>query len=290
MGAAGDALAEEGLGTELIDALAPDGAIDHDAGAEEAGVEGDCPEPAVLDGLDEDVVGVGLGEPGTARVVAVDGEVAEERVGLAEAAGAPDEARLAAGIDDEAGTGRVLTAIAVLDAEGCVGGAGIRSKHTVTLTHVDALGGGVAEEDFVELGANDLEGVGVAGTGLAEGPAPGVGVAAPDHGGAVLGEEAGGLDGGEDAKLGEDGHGSGEERLTDVLTGGNGRARRYGRSNPYARAWSQRRSRPVRRPRRERPHRGRYRRSCRNRRTTRRQGRADRHKEAPAILCGGFGR
>ena len=168
MGSAGDALAEVSLWTDCGDSLTPGGAVDDDARADEAGVEGNGPEPAVLDGLDEDVVGVRLGEPGTAGVVAVDGEVAEEGVGFAERAGAANQPRLPACIDEKAGASDVRTSFRVLHGEGGADGAGIRVEDTVAFAHIDAFAGSVAEENLVELGADDLEGVRVAGTRFAE--------------------------------------------------------------------------------------------------------------------------
>ena len=87
------------------------------------------------------------------------------------------------------------------------------------LVDVDAVAFGVVEQHLVEGWSPDLVGVGVGGVGLGEVPGPGFGVAAPDHGGAVLGGEAGGFNLADDAEGFENGDGGGEEGFADVFSG-----------------------------------------------------------------------
>ena len=87
------------------------------------------------------------------------------------------------------------------------------------LVDVDAVTFGVVEQHLVEGWSPDLVGVGVGGVGLGEVPGPGLGVAAPDHGGAVLGGEAGGFNLVDDPEGFEDGDGGGEEGFADVFSG-----------------------------------------------------------------------
>ena len=184
-------------------------------------MEWDGPEPAVLVGLDEDVVLVGGGQRFRALEVGVDGEVLEEGVPAAGCGLLGQQSGLTGGVDDEAG-GQLALSGGVGDVAD--GGFAVRVRpldggDAVALADFDAVGSSVVEQDVVEGGAPDLEGVGILDAGLAEVPAPRLGVAAPDHGGTVLGEEAGGLDGIHRAQLFEDGHGGGQQGLADVVAG-----------------------------------------------------------------------
>ena len=81
------------------------------------------------------------------------------------------------------------------------------------------MGAGVVEQDLVEGRTPDLVGVGPGAVGLPEVPAPGFGVASPEHRRAPLFRESGGLYLLEDAEVLEDGHGGGQQGLADVFAG-----------------------------------------------------------------------
>ena len=84
------------------------------------------------------------------------------------------------------------------------------------LAHVHAGAAGVVEQDGVKLGTPHLVGVGVAGVGLAEVPAPGLAIGAPDHGRAALDGEAGALDLIHHAQIVQDGDAGRQQGLADV--------------------------------------------------------------------------
>ena len=89
----------------------------------------------------------------------------------------------------------------------------------VLFAYVDAVFGGVLEQDVIELGADNLEGGGALAGVVGEVPAPGVGILAPDECGAVLDHETGGLDRGHDSDLFEDGNAGRQEGFADVFAG-----------------------------------------------------------------------
>ena len=86
------------------------------------------------------------------------------------------------------------------------------------LEYLNAEGPAVIQQQLIEDGTPHLVGVRAIRVGLAEIPAPGLILLAPDHGGAKLGEETCGFHVGQDAQLFEDGQAGGEEGFADVVT------------------------------------------------------------------------
>ena len=80
----------------------------------------------------------------------------------------------------------------------------------MALPHVNAVRGGVVQQDAVELGADDLVGVWVLAARLLEAPVPAPLVDAPHHRGAPLLEKTRGRDHLGDTELFEDRHGGGQ--------------------------------------------------------------------------------
>ena len=127
--------------------------------------------------------------------VGIDGHVAEVVVPLAQVQGSAEDGCLAAGVYRPVGvdSGGGAVGLAVGDAGYSVAfeyGAG----DGALLKGADAVGAGVVEQYLVEGWTPDLVGVGPGSVGFDEAPAPGFGVAAPEHGGAVFLGEAGGFD------------------------------------------------------------------------------------------------
>ena len=127
--------------------------------------------------------------------------------------------RLSAGVDHEPGRQLSLSASVRDKAEQGAGFffAPFHATYPASLPHVYATSPGVFQENVVESGAPDLVSVGVLDAGLPEVPAPWLGVTAPDHGRAVLGQEPGGLHGFHGAQFLQHRHGGGQQRLAHVL-------------------------------------------------------------------------
>ena len=145
----------------------------------------------MLVSLDEDVVLGGRRQRFDAGEVGVDSQVLKEGVPTPCTRLPRQQGRLTAGVDHETG-GDFTPALAVGDKPDGAGGAvfGFNAGNPVAFADPRPGLPGVVEEDLVELGTPDLEGVGVALAGLPEEPTPRLGVAAPDHSRAVLGQEA----------------------------------------------------------------------------------------------------
>ena len=115
------------------------------------------------------------------------------------------------------------------------------------LADVDAVLGGVPEQDVIELGADDLERGGALTGIIGEVPAPGFGGFAPDEGGTALDDESGRFDCGQRADLLQDGNAGGQQGLADVLAGESGALQQDDGVALVGRAAWRRRRRPVRR-------------------------------------------
>ena len=218
MAALGQLGFQERLGAVLLDALLPGLGVDHRADAGAAGVQRYAPEPAVPVGLDEDVVLVGLGQRFGPREVGVDRQVLEEGVPLFHLQMAGQQRRLSAGVDHE--TALRLSGDSVTVGEFHPYGLTAVEDDAgdlVALQHGDPLGLGVLQQDLVELGTPHLIGVRVPLAGLFEVPTPGCVAGAPDHGGAVLGQETRALHGGQRAQLFQYGNGGRQQRFSNVV-------------------------------------------------------------------------
>ena len=174
------------------------------------------PQPTVLDRFDEDVALGGGRQVRTAAEVAVDGEVAKERIPLLPAPRAGDQGGLAARVHDHAGAhlGAVVQHYAH-----CAVAFEANLFHGHALVHIRASRPAVIEKNLVETSAPDLIGVGKAPVGLAETPTPWLAVAAPAHGGAGLLHEALGGHRRQHAGLFEDGQRGRQQRFAHVGAG-----------------------------------------------------------------------
>ena len=115
---------------------------------------------------------------------------------MAQSQPAAQQSRLAGCVNDEAGphVGRDPVAQAA-HANGSIA-LEQDIRHVQPLAHIDTVGPAVLEEQLVELGPPDLIRVWIALVGLAEVPAPGLAIPAPDHSGSGLRQEARLLHGG----------------------------------------------------------------------------------------------
>ena len=214
-------LAHERLGGSAFDRLGGAAGVEDDADAGDARgwwpVQRDDPDPAGLGRLDEDVRLLGVVEPRDVGEVAVNREVLEVLVPLTQPARARDQSALPARIDDEARLdGRLALVVGHAKRRRRIMSR-LHFEHARALSHVNAVGGSVVEQDAIEFGADDLVGVRVLPARLLEAPVPPRVIDAPDHRCAPLLEEAGVGYGLSDTELLEDWHGGGQQRLADVV-------------------------------------------------------------------------
>src|SRR5262249_21201595 len=132
-----DLSVEERGRAEPGDARLPVLGVDDGPHAHPADVQWDVPEPAVLEGLDEDVGVVRPGQSLAAFVVAVDGEIAEVRVDPPEPKRPPDEAGLAARVDDVLGLELALPVVVLFGEAHADGAIAVedRGAHPASLAH-----------------------------------------------------------------------------------------------------------------------------------------------------------
>ena len=207
-GGHGHLVAKEAFETGLADGGRAEVAVHHSAHARDAAGQRDFPQPAVLIGLDEDIAVVRRIEMRAPGVVAVHGEVAEERIPLLHASCTRDEGVLSGRVDHERG----IHVLPVCEPDTIL----VHALHGDALVYANAAARAVFEQDLVEPRPPDLVGVRIAPVGFREVPAPGRVVPTPGHGRAGLPDETLRLDGRQDADVVEDGEGGREQGLPDM--------------------------------------------------------------------------
>src|SRR5262249_50649001 len=150
--------------------------------------------PAVREGGGQDVVAQLAGEPLRAAEIAEDGQVLEELVEAPQPQRPAEQRLLPARVDQEARRHLERRALRRDPAQHGRGAAGVHLLDRVLLVHLRAAVARVLQEQLVELGTDDLVGVGPAAWILAKPEAPRLALPSPLERAAGLAEEAVRLD------------------------------------------------------------------------------------------------